>query len=68
MNIVQLLIIFLYILFFGIMFYIIHNRDCKLAIYFIWILIVISIIKLSILFKYNDLCEFANKMYCPIKK
>ena len=68
MNIVQLLIIFLYILFFGIMFYIIYNRDCKLAIYFIWILIVISIIKLSILFNYNDLCDFAKKMYCPIKK
>ena len=68
MNIIQLLILILFILFFGIMFYIIHNKDCKLAIYFIWILVVISIIKLSILFKYNDLCELSKKLYCSIKK
>jgi len=64
MNIVHLLLLFLYILFFGIMFYIIYNKDCSLALYFIGIMIVLSIIKLVIIFRYNDLCLMATKLYC----
>ena len=64
MNIVHLLLLFLYILFFSIMFYIIYTKDGSLALYFIGIMIVLSIIKLIIIFRYNDLCLMANKLYC----
>lgn len=64
MNIVHLLLLFLYILFFAIMFYIIYTKDCSLALYFIGIIIVLSIIKLIIIFRYDDLCLMANKLYC----
>jgi len=64
MNIVHLLMLILYILFFGIMFYIIYSKDCRLSFYFIGLLFIISIIKLVIIFKYDDLCMMANKLYC----
>jgi len=64
MNIVYLLLLFLYILFFSIMFYIIYTKDCSLALYFIGIMIVLSIIKLIIIFRYDDLCLMSNKLYC----
>lgn len=64
MNIVNLLLVLMYILFFSIMIYIIYNNDCKLSIYFIWIIMLISCIKLIVILNYSNLCNMAKSLYC----
>ena len=46
------------------MIYIIYNNDCKLSIYFIWIIMLISCIQLIVILNYSNLCNMAKSLYC----
>lgn len=62
-----LILITIFLLYLGIMWYIVKNRDNKLAIYFIKLLIVITLTKLLyIWYQYhtgNSLCSIIKKVW-----
>lgn len=64
MDGVKFFLVMLYSLFGGIIFYILYNRDCKLSLYFLKIVMILMFFEAYIIFSYDDVCSASKHLFC----
>ena len=64
MDGVKFFLIMLYVLLGSVIFYILRNRDCKMSLYFLKVIIGIIFFEAFIIFSYEDVCVATTRLFC----
>ena len=60
----KFILIMFYCVFGGVIFYILHNKDCKFSFYFLKILFVLMFFEAFVIFSYDDICSASKNLFC----
>ena len=64
MDGLKFILVMFYSLFGSIIFYILYNKDCKLSLYFLKVLMIMMFFEAFIIFSYDDICSASNSIFC----